>query len=160
MIHSKFKADLFSYLRPIIAELEMLQERPLKVSLNRNFVDIANVTLMHCLGDGVQVTELMAFSGHMSTYGCRLCLTKAQRRPDLLAQSAPSDEAEDDSESALETELEESEDEEQQVVVQAPKPKRGRRGGLYFPDTGMPYRSKNSLLRKDKKDGDYVSIFY
>lgn len=85
MIHSKTKADVFSYLRPVINELETLQKKPLRVSLNGKLVATSNVTMMNCVGDGVQLSELMHHYGHQGYYGCRYCLTEGERREDVPA---------------------------------------------------------------------------
>lgn len=52
--------------------------------LNGEVLAISNITCFRVLGDGVEVNELMSFGGHMCTYGCRFCLTKGERRPDII----------------------------------------------------------------------------
>lgn len=84
VIHSVKKPNLYSYLRPIIDELLSLQKKPLKVFLNGEFLAISSITCFRVLGDGVEVNELMSFAGHMSTYGCRFCLVKGERRKDTV----------------------------------------------------------------------------
>jgi hypothetical protein len=37
---------------------------------------------MFISGDGVQCNELMNFSGHSHTFGCRFCCTKGRHRVD------------------------------------------------------------------------------
>ncbi|CEP15948.1 hypothetical protein [Parasitella parasitica] len=36
-------------------------------------------------GDGPEISNLMSFGGHMSTYGCRICITKGSARQDLAS---------------------------------------------------------------------------
>lgn len=84
MIHSVGKIDLYSYLRPIVKELLKLQKRPLRVCFNGQLVATSSITLTYTLGDGSEIIKLMSHGGHMSTYGCRFCLTKGERRKDIV----------------------------------------------------------------------------
>lgn len=69
--------DLVSFLQPVIAEVNQLYNRGLVVKKSGQEVFRGNVAILGFTGDIPGISELMDFSGHTSTYGCRVCTVKA-----------------------------------------------------------------------------------
>lgn len=82
VIHSERKPDIYSYLKPIIAQMLLLQKTPLRVVVNGKLLAKCNIICFKVLGDGPQVTEFLCHKGHGSKYGCRICLTLGVKRTD------------------------------------------------------------------------------
>lgn len=82
VIHSEKKPDIQSYLKPIIAEMLQLQEKPLRVHVNGELLATSSIICFRILGDGPQINELLCYKGHTSKYGCRFCLTLGVKRTD------------------------------------------------------------------------------
>lgn len=68
--------DMDTFLKPIVDELRVLSSTGLTVRMDGEEVCRAKVHLVMATGDIPAVADLCHHAGHMSTYGCRICLTK------------------------------------------------------------------------------------
>jgi hypothetical protein len=55
----------------IINELKRCEERPIVVKRDGKQVAKSNIYLLCCVGDGVEMAQLMGHQGVAATYGCR-----------------------------------------------------------------------------------------
>ena len=69
--------DLVSFLQPVIAEVNTLYERGLVIKKQDEFRIAGNVAILGITGDIPGISEIMNFAGHTHTYGCRVCMIKA-----------------------------------------------------------------------------------
>ena len=71
--------DLVSFLQPIIAEVNTLYEKGLVIKKQNEVRFAGNVAILGITGDIPGISEIMNFAGHTHTYGCRVCMIKADQ---------------------------------------------------------------------------------
>ena len=69
--------DLVSFLQPVIAEVNTLYEKGLVIKKQDQVRFSGNVAILGITGDIPGIAELISFAGHTHTYGCGICLVKA-----------------------------------------------------------------------------------
>ncbi|KAI9264042.1 hypothetical protein BDA99DRAFT_416767, partial [Phascolomyces articulosus] len=68
--------DIWSFLKPTMKELEILQSKGIEVHTSNNKHICIWVYLVLVTGDIPGVAALVCHNGHMLFYGCHLCLVK------------------------------------------------------------------------------------
>jgi hypothetical protein len=71
--------DLESFLAPVYEELDYLSRVGIKVITPDHGSIMAKVHLMTFIGDIPAVADLIKHTGHMSYFGCRMCIAKGVR---------------------------------------------------------------------------------
>ena len=71
--------DLVSFLQPVIAEVNTLYEKGLVIKKQDQVRFSGNVAILGITGDIPGIAEIMNFAGHTHTYGCRICMVKADQ---------------------------------------------------------------------------------
>ena len=71
--------DLVSFLQPVIAEVNTLYEKGLVIKKQDQVRFSGNVATLGITGDIPGIAEIMNFAGHTHTYGCRICMIKADQ---------------------------------------------------------------------------------
>jgi hypothetical protein len=71
--------DLESFLAPVYEELNLLSRVGIKVVTPDHGTILAKVHLMTFIGDIPAETDLIKHTGHMSYFGCRMCVVKGVR---------------------------------------------------------------------------------
>ena len=69
--------DLVSFLQPIIAEVNTLYEKGLVIKKQNEVRFAENVAILGITGDIPGIFEIMNVAGNTHTYGCRVCMIKA-----------------------------------------------------------------------------------
>lgn len=69
--------DLVSYFQPVIAEVNDMYRRGVIIKKQGEERFRGNVAILGITGDIPGIAELISFAGHTHTYGCRICLVKA-----------------------------------------------------------------------------------
>ncbi|CEP06796.1 hypothetical protein, partial, partial [Parasitella parasitica] len=82
ILPSKAKGDFDSFMAPIVDEVNLLSEKTLVIVGNDNQPVKCKVYVLFINGDGIEANRMLNFQGHMSTYGCRFCITKGEHRVD------------------------------------------------------------------------------
>ena len=65
--------DIASFLKPFLDEITMLSSRGIRITKGGIDVYCGKVFLLGVTGDIPAIATVMGHSGHMSTYGCKLC---------------------------------------------------------------------------------------
>ena len=68
--------DLNSYLGPLIKEVNDMYSRGVVIQKDGIEKYCGNVAIVGITGDIPDISELMVFAGHTSTFGCRVCLSE------------------------------------------------------------------------------------
>ena len=69
--------DSVSYLQPVIAEVNDMYQRGIVIKKQGEERFRGSVAILGITGDIPGIAELISFAGHTHTYGCRICLVKA-----------------------------------------------------------------------------------
>ena len=69
--------DLVSYLQPVIAEVNDMYQRGIVIKKQGEERFRGSVAILGITGDIPGIDKLISFAGHTHTYGCRICLVKA-----------------------------------------------------------------------------------
>ena len=69
--------DIVSFLEPLVNEVKAMYERGLVIKKEGNEIFRGRVAILGFTGDMPGIAELMCFDGHVGTYGCRICKSRA-----------------------------------------------------------------------------------
>ena len=69
--------DIVSFLEPLLNEVKQMYEKGLVIKKEGSEIFRGRVAILGFSGDMPGIVELMCFVGHVGTYGCRICKSKA-----------------------------------------------------------------------------------